>query len=268
MYGPTVKRAARAALLAKADEMEHSVDLDARYSDPSSLVTIDKDVDGLPVSVDSAGTPELSSGLIQAPPRYWTLILLGGGHFAAMVVDLRGETNKAACQGSHSRAIKVVAHKTFHRYTGKKQGGTQSSHGSCNSAGAMVRIYNERALKLEVRELLEGWTQWIEQSEFVFMHAPGNNRRVLFHENSVISLADREGRVRSIPFVTRRPTLTELKRVYHDLATVKVKVVSESPAETPSGTARENVELEQVEPLDETRSSLEPDCQANKTIDA
>ncbi|KAF9936460.1 hypothetical protein BGZ67_002361 [Mortierella alpina] len=256
-----IKRAARAALQAKADQMELGVDLDTHNM---PLVAIDQDTATLPVSIDSAEGPDLLQGLIQAQPRYWTLILLGGGHFAAMVVDLRGETDKAARQGSHARAIKVVAHKTFHRYTGKctmirrKQGGTQSSHGGCNSAGAMVRMYNERALKLEVQELLGGWSQWIEQSEFVFMHAPGNNRRVLFHENSVISLADREGRVRSIPFVTRRPTLTELKRVYQELATVKVQMASESQAET----ACANVEPEQVDPLDETRVSLEPVCQA------
>ena len=114
-----IRRAVRAALLAKADQMEHSVDLDTRNEDTLSLATSDQDAGGLPMSVDSAGVPELSQGLVQAPPRYWTLVLLGGGHFAAMVVDLRGETNKAASQGSHSRAIKVVAHKTFHRYTGK-----------------------------------------------------------------------------------------------------------------------------------------------------
>ncbi|KAF9956110.1 hypothetical protein BGZ72_003012 [Mortierella alpina] len=136
----------------------------------------------------------------------------------------------------------------------RKQGGTQSTHAGCNSAGAMVRMYNERALKLEVRELLEGWSQWIEQSEFIFMHAPGNNRRVLFHENSVITLADREGRVRSIPFVTRRPTLTELKRVYQDLSSVTVKVVSDSPEET----ACANVEPEQVDLLDKTLVPEEP----------
>ncbi|KAG9326924.1 hypothetical protein KVV02_001874 [Mortierella alpina] len=261
-----IKRAARAGLQAKADQMELGVDLDTHNM---PLVAIDQDTATLPVSIDSAEGPYLLQGLIQAQPRYWTLILLGGGHFAAMVVDLGGETNKAARQGSHARAIKVVAHKTFHRYTGKctmnmskstlrKQGGTQSSHGGCNSAGALVRMYNERALKLEVQELLEGWSQWIEKSEFVFMHAPGNNRRVLFHENSVISLADREGRVRSIPFVTRRPTLTELKRVYQELATVKVQMALESHAESVCA----NVEPEQADPLDETRVSLEPSAKS------
>ncbi|KAI1302841.1 hypothetical protein EDD11_005487, partial [Mortierella claussenii] len=51
------------------------------------------------------------------PPRYWTLILLGGGHFAGMVVDLEGQISKAHGQGSHARDMKIMVHKTFHRYT-------------------------------------------------------------------------------------------------------------------------------------------------------
>src|SRR6202000_293494 len=52
---------------------------------------------------------------IQPPKqaRYWTLILIGGGHFAGIVMDLAGQVS------SHGRDMKVVAHKTFHRYTGK-----------------------------------------------------------------------------------------------------------------------------------------------------
>lgn len=51
---------------------------------------------------------------IQPPKqaRYWTLILIGGGHFAGVVMDLAGQVS------SHGRDMKVVAHKTFHRYTG------------------------------------------------------------------------------------------------------------------------------------------------------
>ncbi|KAG0248210.1 hypothetical protein BG011_000341 [Mortierella polycephala] len=115
-------------------------------------------------------------------PRYWTLVMLGGGHFAGVVMDLAGQVS------SHGRDMKVVAHKTFHRYTvRKKQGGSQASHGVANSAGARIRMYNEEALKLEVRELLNGWSHWITQSECVFVHAPGNNRKVLFYENSVMA---------------------------------------------------------------------------------
>ncbi|KAG9062588.1 hypothetical protein KI688_004890 [Linnemannia hyalina] len=158
-----------------------------------------------------------------ASPRYWTMILLGGGHFAGMIVDLLGQAKKAHSQGSHTSELKIVAHKTFHRYTvRRKNGGAQSSFGAANSAGAMVRMYNERALKLEVRELLEAWSGWILQSECVFMHAPGNNKRTVFYEDSIMSRVDREGLLRSFPFMTKRPTLTEIKRAYQELTTVKI----------------------------------------------
>ncbi|KAF9961044.1 hypothetical protein BGZ70_008381 [Mortierella alpina] len=153
--------------------------------------------------------------------RYWTMIMIGGGHFAGLVIDLAGQVS------THGRDMKVIAHKTFHRYTvRKKQGGSQSTHGVANSAGARIRMYNEEALKLEVRELLEGWSHWIKQSECVFVHAPGNNRRVLFYDDSALSAADHQGRLRSIPFMTRRPTLSELKRAFQELTTVKVSLLT------------------------------------------
>jgi len=108
----------------------------------------------------------------------------------------------------------------------KKQGGSQAAHGVANSAGARIRMYNEEALKAEVRELLDSWSQWIQQSECVFVHSPGNNRRVLFYDNSVLSSAERQGRLRSIPFMTRRPTLSELKRAYQELSSVKISVLT------------------------------------------
>ncbi|KAF9425439.1 hypothetical protein BGZ94_007526 [Podila epigama] len=158
------------------------------------------------------------------PPRYWTLFLLGGGHFAGMVVDLRGQVKRQ----SRIREMKIEVHKTFRRYTvRKKNGGSQSSLGVANSAGARIRMHNETALKLEVRQLLESWSEWIEQSECIFMHAPGNNRRTVLYDGSVIQAAERDGRLRSIPFVTRRPTFAEVKRCYLELISVKVSTLSQ-----------------------------------------
>ncbi|KAG0345541.1 hypothetical protein BG004_003628 [Podila humilis] len=161
--------------------------------------------------------PTDSAAATPSRPRYWTLVLIGGGHFAGVVMDLAGQVTR------HGHDMKVVAHKTFHRYTvRRKQGGSQAAHGAANSAGARIRMYNEEALKLEVRELLDSWSEWINQSECVFVHSPGNNRRVLFYEGSVVTAADKQGRLRSIPFMTRRPTLSELKRAYLELSSVKV----------------------------------------------
>ncbi|KAG0007291.1 hypothetical protein BGZ80_004847 [Entomortierella chlamydospora] len=119
-------------------------------------------------------------------------------------------------------------------------------------------MYNEEALKLEVRELLESWSHWIKQSECVFVHSPGNNRRVLFYENSVISAAEHQGRLRSIPFMTRRPTLSELKRTYQELTTVKVSVLSKETLERRE--LAEQEALEKATELSQSRTAKEKDA--------
>lgn len=48
--------------------------------------------------------------------RTWTMIMVGGGHFAAAVIDV-GKSQ--AQENNSSRATSVIAHKTFHRYTSK-----------------------------------------------------------------------------------------------------------------------------------------------------
>ncbi|GJJ76190.1 hypothetical protein EMPS_08549 [Entomortierella parvispora] len=183
---------------------------------------VDTERDWIRYQMQAKQKPDAGLAPATNKPRYWTLIMIGGGHFAGVVMDLAGQVS------SHGRDMKVVAHKTFHRYTvRKKQGGSQAAHGVANSAGARIRMYNEEALKTEVRELLDSWSQWIQQSECVFVHSPGgNNRRVLFYDSSVLSAAERQGRLRSIPFMTRRPTLSELKRAYQELSSVKISVLT------------------------------------------
>ena len=162
----------------------------------------------------------------------------------------------------------------------RKQGGSQASHGIANSAGARIRMYNEEALKLEVRELLDGWSHWIKQSECVYVHAPGNNRRVLFYDNSVISAAERQGRLRSIPFMTRRPTLSELKRAYQELTTVKVSVLTKEALDRVAmeeqeamervlraKSAKENEASRKAQQQAETTSVAEASPEVSKLVD-
>jgi len=84
-------------------------------------------------------------------------------------------------------------------------------------------MYNEEALKLEVRELVDSWKSWIDQSETVFLQAPGINRKTFIHDDSLMAQVEKQGRVRSLPFVIRRPTLTELKRAFRELTTIKIE---------------------------------------------
>ncbi|KAI8967101.1 hypothetical protein BDF20DRAFT_902592 [Mycotypha africana] len=166
--------------------------------------------------------------------QQWTIIMLGGGHFAGCVIDVPSTEKKRAqviYPSEEGGVIKFIAHRTFHRYTTRrKQGGSQSANdnakGAANSAGAQIRRYNEQALQQEVREVLGQWQHLIMNSQMVFVHAPSGNRKLVFnYEGAVL---DRVGdRLNTIPFATRRPTLNELKRVYFELSTLKTMDVDE-----------------------------------------
>ncbi|KAJ3193703.1 hypothetical protein HK101_004332 [Irineochytrium annulatum] len=172
-------------------------------------------------------------------PATWTLLMLGAGHFAGAVFE---------CTPSPAgEDPKPIAHKTFHRYTTRrKQGGAQSSNdsgkGKANSAGAMLRRYNEQALQQEVQDLLTEWKKYLSSSSIVFVHVPSQSRRIIFFDDSVLSYKD--PRIRSFPLITRRPTLGELTRCFVELSSVRLKEIVDtsknnaSPAPQRKATAK------------------------------
>lgn len=162
------------------------------------------------------------------------LCMIGGGHFAAMVVSLAPKQTKHSNSGPLSRETTVIVHKTFHRYTTRrKQGGAQSSNdaakGAAHSAGADLRRYNEQALTDEVRLLLSTWKPLIDTSELLFVRATGiTNRRTLFGPYDGQVLRQNDTRVRGFPFTTRRATQNELMRAFVELTRVKVQEIDEA----------------------------------------
>ncbi|KAI9104463.1 hypothetical protein DFS34DRAFT_641866 [Phlyctochytrium arcticum] len=159
---------------------------------------------------DASALTERLRQLQGTKPVKWTLLMLAAGHFAGTVIDCR--TGKA------------IVHKTFHRYTTRrKQGGAQSSNdsakGKANSAGSSLRRYNEQALQQEIRELLLSWTDHIVSSDLIFMRVPSSSRKVLLFDGS--PLRAQESSIRSFPFATRRPTLSELQRCFEELISVR-----------------------------------------------
>ena len=176
---------------------------------------------GVPLPVQSA-----------SPGPHFFLCMIGGGHFAAMVVSLAPKVTKK--HNVEERQATVVAHKTFHRYTTRrKQGGAQSASdstkGPAHSAGSSLRRYNEVALTNEVRELLGQWKDMIDSADFLFIRATGKtNRSTLFgtHEGQV--LRQNDPRIRGFPFNTRRATQAELMRSFVELTRVKVSRVDEA----------------------------------------
>ncbi|KAL7276525.1 hypothetical protein RUND412_000484 [Rhizina undulata] len=169
------------------------------------------------------------------PPHIF-LCMIGGGHFAAMIISLAPKPKNARSTSNEREAL-VLAHKTFHRYTTRrKQGGSQSANdaakGNAHSAGSSLRRYNEAALTNEVRELLASWKDMLHSSELLFIRATGNsNRKAIFnYEDAPLKSSD--PRIRGFPFTTRRATQGELMRCFLELTRVKISTISsESLAE-------------------------------------
>ena len=159
------------------------------------------------------------------------LCMVGGGHFAGMIVSLAPKMGMAS--GVEQRQAMVIAHKTFHRYTTRrKQGGSQSSNdsakGAAHSAGASIRRYNEAALEGEIRAMLTEWKDLIDSSQLIFVRATGSsNRRTLFGPYDGQILRHNDPRNRGFPFSTRRATQAELMRAFVELTRVKVSEVDE-----------------------------------------
>ncbi|GKU04535.1 found in mitochondrial proteome [Fusarium langsethiae] len=157
------------------------------------------------------------------------LCMIGGGHFAAMVVSLAPRPNKNGT--TMNREATVLAHKTFHRYTTRrKQGGSQSANdnakGAAHSAGSSLRRYNEQALVEDVRNLLQEWKALIDTSELLFIRATGmTNRRTLYGPYDGQVLKHNDTRLRGFPFSTRRATQNELMRSFIELTRLKVREI-------------------------------------------
>ena len=169
-------------------------------------------------------------------PHYF-LCMIGGGHFAAMVVSLIPEIRRGP-GGMEERHAVVHAHKTFHRYTTRrKQGGAQSandnSKGNAHSAGSSIRRANEAALEVEIRAILSDWRGMIDSAELLFIRATGStNRRTLFGPYDGQVLSNKDKRLRGFPFSTRRATQAELLRSFQELTQLKVSKVVEIAPET------------------------------------
>ncbi|XP_078481485.1 tRNA endonuclease ANKZF1-like [Ciona intestinalis] len=153
-----------------------------------------------------------SSMIAQACNQTWVVILLSAGHFAAAVFE-----------GS-----KVAAHKTFHRYIVRaKRGTVQSSNDAANrnstakSAGASLRRHNEQVLEENIKQLILSWNEEIRNAALIFIRIP-QYRKGMFYSGKDPLFNSKDSRIRTIPFVTRRPTFNEVQRVHQELFSVAV----------------------------------------------
>ncbi|KPI41509.1 uncharacterized protein AB675_9149 [Cyphellophora attinorum] len=186
-----------------------------------------------PIHGKHSGNTSASGALVtnKVDPHYF-LCMIGGGHFAAMIVSLIPEVRKGP-GGVEERHPIVHAHKTFHRYTTRrKQGGSQSANdnakGNAHSVGSSIRRANEAALEVDIRQVLSEWREQIDSAELIFVRATGSqNRRILFGPYDGQVLTSRDKRLRGFPFSTRRATQAELLRSFQELTRLKVSTVVE-----------------------------------------
>ncbi|KAG7093776.1 hypothetical protein E1B28_007423 [Marasmius oreades] len=192
------------------------------------------------------GTPQVSyvaalHDLQKKTPggRKWAMFMVAGGHFAGAVISVsKPEGEEGEEKNTRSRKPKaqkpdneVLVHKTFHRYTTRrKQGGSQSANdnakGPAKSAGALLRRYGEQALRDDIRNLIETWSDEINDCELIFIRASVSNRKIfLDYDGCVISKGD--SRLRTIPFPTRRPTQSEITRCLKELTIAKISHLTE-----------------------------------------
>ncbi len=191
-----------------------------------------KQLKPVPSKQSSSGGQTTTQTSVPFTPHYF-LCMMGGGHFAAMIISLAPEIRKGP-GGHEERHAIVKAHKTFHRYTTRrKQGGSQSANdnakGNAHSAGSSIRRYNEMALELDIRTVLSDWKDMIENSELLFIRATGTtSRRTLYGHYEGQVLRANDSRIRGFPFSTRRATQAELLRSFTELTILKVSTVSQS----------------------------------------
>jgi predicted GNAT family acetyltransferase len=204
----------------------------------SEIPNVIKRKQSAPITMPKPGPDGKLAPAVYKGPHIF-LCMIGGGHFAAMVVSLAPRQTKHGNTGPMNREATVLAHKTFHRYTTRrKQGGSQSANdnakGNAHSAGSSIRRYNEQALTDEIRVLLGEWKGLLDSAELLFIRATGSaNRRTLFgpYEGQVLKAND--ARIRGFPFSTRRATQNELMRSFIELTRLKVREIDPKEKVTP-----------------------------------
>ncbi|GMH35473.1 hypothetical protein BSKO_03341 [Bryopsis sp. KO-2023] len=166
----------------------------------------------VPDALGTAASPtDLLSGLMKASSfSKWAVILSKGGHFAAAVFE-RAPVRRG------QPPFTVKNHKTLHRYVVRaKAGGRQSTKDAsgkyAKSAGARLRRYNEAALERDIQDTLNSWKSEFESVDMVFYQAASADRNALFGGKHP-PFDSHDERLRRIPFITRRPTFSEAKRV-------------------------------------------------------
>ncbi|CDK26436.1 unnamed protein product [Kuraishia capsulata CBS 1993] len=164
------------------------------------------------------------------------VFMIGGGHFAAAIISHKPKSTKGNSGPADlllEQSVDLIEHKTFHRYTTRrKQGGSQSAmdsaKGKAHSAGSTLRRYNEEALQKDVRDLMVSWKAYLDKCTSIFIRANGPTARGIIVGYDGSPIKNKDPRLRSFPFTTKRATTSELKRAWVNLTYMVVLDVPKS----------------------------------------
>ncbi|EED86974.1 predicted protein [Thalassiosira pseudonana CCMP1335] len=175
------------------------------------------------------------------------VVLLQSGRFASAVFSL--DSSKT----STPTLLKMLAHKTSTRYTIRKgQGGSQSNHdqskNKAKSVGAQLRREGEKQLKEDVRGVWREWKRmgYVQRAVGVYVSCPKSMRRdYLFggDDGSGGLVEKGDGRLRSIPLDTGRPTLEAVSAVVDCVLSCSVREMTVEDVRV-SDETEENVVVE------------------------
>eukprot|EP01133_Synstelium_polycarpum_P012859 gene12859-15101_t len=192
------------------------------------------------------GKSKLDTGfkeLCTAKSITWAVLLCGGGRFSGAIFT-----------GGTGGPTKAIVHKTLQRYTTRrKQGGSQAKQdqqGVAGSAGSSIRRYNEKRLREEVLEIINGWRAHFDKCSYFFVFAPkGNTRDIVFPPTGTGPISLQDDRLRLIPFPIIRATYTETQRVSTILFSVDIEMIEDEvvPTEQETTTTATATSKEEVE---------------------
>lgn len=148
-----------------------------------------------------------------AKSKLMTFVLCEGGNFSIGVFDQQKE----------------VTHKSDHKYVIRKKQGkrqlTKDKGKSISSMGSQIRRANEVKHQENIESILEESQKWISASDYVFIHAPGENTNILFEEGKTLFDYRPKNNFKGLCLTAKKANYTEIKKIREEI--LKVYIIGE-----------------------------------------
>ena len=148
-----------------------------------------------------------------ARSKLMTFVMCEGGNFSIGIFDQEKE----------------VTHKSDHKYVIRKKQGkrqlTKDKGKSISSVGSQIRRANEVKHQENIEDILEGTEKWITESDYVFIHAPGENTNILFEEGKILFDFKKNQNFKSLCYTAKKANFSEIKSIRDQI--LKVYIINE-----------------------------------------